>query len=87
MNTATIIHKHSCRNCAYRHSEGHGMVCRLNPPVPLPSYRPGPDGTLLVVGCVSAFPSVTPDIKCGQHKFLAIYDDVPVRAAPVRVAG
>lgn len=78
---APIISKLSCRNCAHRHIQGGGMVCRLNPPVPLPSYQPGENGALLVIGCVSAFPSVTADVKCGQHKFVAIYDDMPGQAA------
>ena len=82
MNAPAIINKLSCRNCAHRHIQGGGMVCRLNPPVPLPHYKQDEEsGVLVVYGCVSAFPSVTPDIKCGQHKFVAIYDDMPAPAA------
>ena len=76
MNVA-LIKKYGCKNCAHRVIQNRAMACSFNPPTAFPimvadEKTGGPN----VVGWVSSFPPVSPDLKCGKHQFVATYDNL-----------
>ena len=83
-----IIQPFGCKNCAHRQISNGQMVCAFNPPAAHPALSMNDKGQPVVLGWVSAFPSVTPQMKCGQHKFVAAYNDIPdAGGAPVKLVG
>jgi hypothetical protein len=82
-----ILQKNGCKNCAHRGMQGPVMVCRFNPPTAAPIIGLNVKGEPQIMGWSASFPPVAPDIKCGKHSFVAIYDDVPTQApAKIRLA-
>jgi hypothetical protein len=62
-----IIGGRSCRSCSHRRIAGQEFFCYRYPPVPLAVPMVDPRTKQPCVGFQSVYPSVNPDMPCGEY--------------------
>lgn len=82
-----IIGGRTCRSCAHRHiaGPGQGIFCKRYPPQVLIVPTPGPNGQIQAM-IQSAYPTVNPDLLCGEYSRNETYamDEVDALAQGAR---